>query len=175
MELIKKIIHIIANISYVLILLFLLVESPMLFGYEPLVVLSGSMEPTYKVGSIVYYHEVPEEELQVGDAITYELDDGTFITHRINSIEDHKYRTKGDANNSVDPVEIEYSSIKGKVANVSIPFMGTVFVQFLNHHTLIIGILVVILVSEFLLTNVKAFDIDKSKKERSKKDEKEKN
>ena len=54
---IKKVVHILSNIAYVAVLIYLLVSLPIFIGYKPLVVLSGSMEPTYKVGSIIYYEE----------------------------------------------------------------------------------------------------------------------
>ena len=82
MEFLKKMIHILSWLIYILIIIYVLICAPMIFGYKPLVVLSGSMEPTYGVGSVIYYHETPKEEIKVGDAITftYETD---FITHRV--------------------------------------------------------------------------------------------
>lgn len=44
---------------------------PRLFGPEPYVVTSGSMEPEYPVGSMVYVRTVEPEQVQVGQAITF--------------------------------------------------------------------------------------------------------
>lgn len=164
MAMVKKIIHILSLIIYVAVIVFALVEVPIIFGYKPLVVLSGSMEPAYKVGCVLYYHKVPIEKLKVGDSITYTLKDGTYITHRIVSKKDNLIETKGDSNNTADPL-VEPSQILGKVSKFNIPFIGYCYVGFIKYHSIIIGILVLILVSEFLLTNVKTFDINKKEKE----------
>ena len=81
-KIIKSIIHFLSYICYILIGLYVLVLIPQIFGYHPLVVLSGSMSPNLKVGSIVYYHKVEENDLKIGDIITYKLDD-KFVSHRI--------------------------------------------------------------------------------------------
>ena len=70
---IKKIINIITTLLIILISVaaFLLVGMR-LFGYTPYTVLSGSMEPTFHVGSLVYVKEVATTELKVGDLIPIE-------------------------------------------------------------------------------------------------------
>ena len=55
MRLIKGFVNILTWIVYACIACYLLIAAPMLAGYHPVVVLSGSMEPTYHVGSIIYY------------------------------------------------------------------------------------------------------------------------
>lgn len=160
MNLFKKIVHWLCNICYLLIIAYAIVELPMLFGYKPLVVLSGSMEPSYKVGSVLYYKSVEEKNLKVGDVITFELDDGTFVTHRINRIVNGEYETKGDANNTPDLFKVKYENIKGKVAKINILFVGY-FIRFINTNLYLVGVVVIILLSEFLLSNVGIFDIKK--------------
>ncbi len=160
LKVIKFIVHMLSEICYLLILLYALVCVPIIFNYKPLVVLSGSMEPTYKVGSVIYYHPVDENELKEGDAITFTYENGDYITHRINSIIDNLYETKGDANNSPDVKKISYKDIKGKVAKMSIPYIGY-YISFINTHLYLLIIVIIILISEFLLGSVKAFDIDK--------------
>lgn len=162
MEFLRKVVHFLANISYLLIFVYGLLCLPMIVGYKPLVVLSGSMEPTYKVGSILYYHKVDESELGVNDVITFKYDD-LVITHRIENINGDEYSTKGDANNSPDPLPIKYENIMGKVGKLTIPFLGF-YVNFINEHLYLIAIVVLILVSEFLLNNVRTFDIKKNRK-----------
>ena len=154
MVIFKRIMHALSILCYILVGIFVLIELPIIFGYKPLIVLTGSMEPTYKTGSIIYYHKVPESELREGDVITFDLDSSTPLTHRIKSIKEGKYQTKGDANDSADPSWIEYKDIRGKVAKISIPFVGRVFAFFLNHYTIIVVMLVLILVYEFLIKNL---------------------
>ena len=53
---------------------------PVAFGYMPYVVLSGSMEPVYPVGSLIYVAPVDANSLEPGDAITFDRNDAV-VTH----------------------------------------------------------------------------------------------
>lgn len=85
-------------------------------------VATGSMEPKYKIGDILIAKEVNENELNVGDTITYRGKEGSFegkiVTHEIINIrkenEETKITTKGIANNIEDP-EISSTQVLGKV------------------------------------------------------------
>ncbi|MBQ0037959.1 MAG: signal peptidase I [Clostridiales bacterium] len=101
-----------------------------LFGLQPFTVLSGSMEPTYKTGSIVYVKKVDYRSLAVGDPITFMLDEKTVATHRIVEIvpdEEEpdvvRYRTKGDNNDSVDGGLVHYKNVIGMPV-FTIPYLG---------------------------------------------------
>lgn len=96
-------------------------------GFIPYTVLSGSMEPTYHVGSVVYVKKVDPTTLKVGDPITFYLTGNVIATHRI--IEVHGegtpnlgFRTQGDANETVDGIT-PASAVIGK-ATFSIPYLG---------------------------------------------------
>ena len=97
------------------------------FGYEILVVQSGSMEPAYHVGSLVYVKPVEAEKLKVGDVITFELGGGTRGTHRIIEVLDEDgrlaFRTKGDNNDAADFNPVYPENIVGKV-RFSVPLLG---------------------------------------------------
>jgi len=101
-----------------------------LIGLRPFVVLSGSMEPNYHVGSLIYVKDVDYRELKVGDPITYMLDQNTVVTHRIIEVlpdaEDPdtiRYFTQGDANDVADGSSVHYKNIIGKPV-FSIPYLG---------------------------------------------------
>lgn len=64
MAIIKKIVHVLACITYIFIFIYALISAPILFKYKPVVVLSGSMEPTFKTGSIIYYKWIEPELLK---------------------------------------------------------------------------------------------------------------
>ena len=49
--------------------------APRLLGYTPFAVLSGSMEPAYPVGSLIYVQPVEASSLRVGDAVTFVAND----------------------------------------------------------------------------------------------------
>ena len=102
-------------------------------NFKVLTVLSGSMEPAIKTGSVVVIK--PSDNYQVGDIITFGKITKTQVptTHRIVEIKgddndddndnNKVYLTKGDANNASDAREVRASEIIGKVL-VSVPYAG---------------------------------------------------
>lgn len=91
-----------------------------LFGYEPFMVMTGSMEPSINTGDMVIVKQVSQEEIQIDDVITYTIADGTeSVTHRVIGIAEREgeilYQTKGDNNNAADPDLVHYQNILGKV------------------------------------------------------------
>ena len=101
-------------------------------GLQPYVVLSGSMEPTYSVGSLIYVKSTDYKQLKVGDPITFLVSEDTVATHRIIEVlpdEDDpntiRYFTQGDANDAPDGSSVHYKNIIGKPI-FSIPYLGYV-------------------------------------------------
>jgi signal peptidase len=100
-----------------------------LMGIHPYTVLSGSMEPTYPTGSLLYVKGVEVEELDVGDPITFLLDESTVATHRIVEVlsdsEDGalRFRTQGDANDSPDANPVHSNNVIGKPV-FALPYLG---------------------------------------------------
>ena len=104
-----------------------------LVGYQPFAVLSGSMEPTYSTGDLIYVKKVDHRELEAGDVITFMLSENTVATHRIVGVvpdEDDpsvlRYRTKGDANDTEDGTLVHYKNILGSPAAIAVPYLGYV-------------------------------------------------
>lgn len=91
-------------------------------------VLSGSMEPFIKTGSVAVIK--PSKVYKIGDVITYQIKDKNPITCRIVEIEvvDGKpfYITKGDANNAPDQKRLREEEIWGKVL-FDVPYLGYLF------------------------------------------------
>ena len=152
MEYVKKIVHLLSMIIYIMTLIYALIWLPTIFGYRPLVVLSGSMEPTFKVGSIVYYKKVNQKEIRINDVITFKMDDDKLVSHRVYSIIDNQYITKGDANNSVDALKIDYSKIVGKDLKINIMFLGY-YVNYINNNLYLLIFVILILSLEFIFNN----------------------
>lgn len=101
-----------------------------LIGFQVYTVLSGSMEPEYPVGSLIYVKEIDYRELEVGDVITYMLDADTVVTHRItrvlpdeNEPDTLRFFTKGDANDAEDGASVHYKNIIGSPV-LSVPKLG---------------------------------------------------
>ena len=159
----KKVIHGFSIIIYIFIITYALVCIPMVFGYNPLVVLSGSMEPTYKVGSILYYKKVAENDLNKGDVITFYSNKREVVSHRIVSINDGLIETKGDANNVADVNKINYSDVIGKVGKFNLQYVGYYIKSINDNLKLFMIIAVVILVSDFLISNSENLDINENK------------
>lgn len=100
---------------------------PRFLGYELYAIVSGSMEPSIPVGSVVYAKEIVPDEIEPGDVVVFyggHASD-TVITHR--AVENHRdtqeLLTKGDANEGNDVLPIFYSNVIGKV-ELSIPLLG---------------------------------------------------
>ena len=84
MNVLKQLFNILSWPVYLCIAGYLLIAAPMLAGYRPVVVLSGSMEPTFPVGSVIYYKAASFEQIQEGDPITFHAgEDGSLVTHRV--------------------------------------------------------------------------------------------
>ncbi len=127
MKIIKQIWNIPTGIVYVCIATYLAIAAPLALGFHPVIVLSGSMEPAYRVGSIIYYKQVSFEEIRVGDPITFHGEDANVrITHRV--VEKYEaertFKTEGDANGSPDPGMIAYANVEGKATPFCIPYAG---------------------------------------------------
>lgn len=103
-----------------------------LIGLQVFTVLSGSMEPTYHTGSLIYVKEVDPYELEDGDVITFMLDEDTVATHRIvtvvpdeNDASVVRFQTKGDANDAIDGSLVHYKNVIGSPV-FSVPYLGYV-------------------------------------------------
>lgn len=101
--------------------------------FNAYVVLSGSMLPSIQIKDIVVTKKVAEEELEIGDIITFISPDPRFggisVTHRIidkyydESSGNYSYRTQGDNNNVADSALVPNNNILGKVI-LKIPKLG---------------------------------------------------
>ena len=160
MDFIKKVTHTLAITTYILIIIYAIVCIPVLFQYHPVVVLSGSMEPTLKIGSVIYYKKVPFNQLKIDDIITFQNNKNELVTHRIVKIEKGFIETKGDANKISDVNKTSNKNIKGKVGKINIPYIGY-FIKMINKNlNIIIVFTVIILVSEFLLSNLDTLNLN---------------
>lgn len=127
----KRIWNIITSIIVALaVILAVALAGVRLVGLQVFTVLSGSMEPTYHVGSLVYVKDVDYKELEAGDVITFMLDEDTVATHRITEVvpdeEDPntlRYRTRGDANDAEDGNLVHYKNVIGTPV-FTIPYLG---------------------------------------------------
>ncbi len=128
---IKKTLNIISNVLLLLlVVLALLLVGARLVGLRTYTVLSGSMEPTYHTGSVIYVKKIATEDIQAGTVITFMLNEDTVVTHRVVEVvpdeEDPtvvRFRTKGDANDAEDGGLVHYKNVIGTPV-FSIPKLG---------------------------------------------------
>lgn len=128
---VKKVWNIVTAILVALVvILAVMLVGVRLMGFQVYTVLSGSMEPTYHTGSLIYVKEADPFKLTVGDPITFMLDEDTIATHRIIEVvpdeEDPtvvRFRTQGDANDAPDGKLVHYKNVLGKPV-FTIPYLG---------------------------------------------------
>ena len=135
---IKKIWNFITTVLVVMVvILALLLVGVRLMGLQVYAVLSGSMEPAYQTGSLIYVKEVDPFTLQSGDVITFMLNEDTVATHRIVGVVPDetepgtiRFRTKGDANEFEDGQLVHYKNVIGSPV-FTIPGLGYIssFIQ----------------------------------------------
>ncbi len=113
-------------------LLAALVVIPRLTGSTAYTVLTGSMTPTYQPGTLIVVKPTAGDKLKAGDVITFQPESGnpSVTTHRIISIVydasgTRRFITKGDANNTTDPVQLVEEQIRGKLF-YSVPYVGRI-------------------------------------------------
>lgn len=99
-------------ITLAALLLFIGMWMIMRLGYEPYQILSGSMEPTLKIGEIVLI-DTNDTNVGEGDVIAFYMGEQVVI-HRIHEIiSDEVYITKGDGNPNVDFSPVKQEEIIG--------------------------------------------------------------
>ncbi len=117
----------------VLVLCAMFLMGTRLLGYQVFNVLSGSMEPTYSVGDLIYVKKVDADSIQEGDVITFVLNEDLVVaTHRVVEVdaENKHFYTKGDANDTQDASPVHFNNVIG-VPHFAIPYLGYVsdFIQ----------------------------------------------
>jgi signal peptidase len=94
---------------------------PNLFGDRSLTVMSGSMEPTLRVGDVVIVDQISPLNARIGDVVTFRdpSEPTRLVTHRIRKITIAngvvRFVTKGDANTSIEHWGIPTNGTIGRV------------------------------------------------------------
>lgn len=132
---------------------------PELFGYQFKTVLSGSMEPDIKTGSIISVKQAEDKtKFKKGDVITFQKEEEILVTHRITEVvgsgDSLLYRTKGDNNNAVDMDPVLAANVVAEYTGFTVPYVGY-FVSFSQSKN---GALL-LLIPGFLLLIYSAFTI----------------
>lgn len=124
-------------------------------GYRVYDILTGSMNPTIKPGNLVVVKEVLPNEVKKNDIITFRSDiTNNITTHRaidiVNSGGKIEFITKGDANNTQDPIPLDGKLLVGKVI-FQVPYLGAFLSSLQKNKLIFIGLIVVIILIDFIL------------------------
>lgn len=149
----KKIWSIVSNILVLLVVLSaIFLMGSRLLGYQCYTVISGSMQPKYMVGDLLYVKDVDVNTIEVGDDITFILNEDLVVaTHQVVRIDAEKqhFYTKGLANEIEDSEPVHFKNVIG-VPQFSIPKLGYVS-DFVQTHpgsyiTIAVGAILILLV-----------------------------
>jgi signal peptidase len=117
-----------------------------LLGWQLQAVLSGSMSPTYPVGSLLVVCQIDASDVRAGMPIVFEdpLEPGRLVTHRVvGPVPDDAsaFRTRGDANAAADPAAVPARLVRGKVL-WSVAGLGAVldWLKWPNGFLLLVGL-----------------------------------
>ncbi len=107
---------------------------PSVFGYSPVIVLSGSMSPAFETGDMILLQKTDPYTLKVNDVICY-MEEESAVTHRIMEVQQQDgapmYVTRGDANNVEDTTPVLPEQVQGKYTGIRIAGAGD-FAMFLQ-------------------------------------------
>jgi signal peptidase len=129
MKILKILYYVVLGFIGVIAVLLIISVLPITGNIKFMTVLSGSMEPAIKTGSVVMTR--PASNYNVGDIITFGPYSKTKppTTHRIVEVKKANelisYLTKGDANNAPDAREVSQKDVIGKVM-FDVPYFGYV-------------------------------------------------
>jgi signal peptidase I len=102
-----------------------------LLGWRLLVVESGSMAPTFPVGSLAVVTPTDSSDLVTGSSIVFVSQNGSgaLVSHRVvrrlETDDGLVFETRGDANPAADPLLVPVRDVRGSVA-YAVPRAGTV-------------------------------------------------
>ena len=106
-------------------------ETPDFLGYKNFIIVSGSMEKTIMTGDAIFVKEVPQDEINVNDIISFQDGEG-ITTHRIIN------------NNVEDRQKVVYEQIEGKY-QFKINGFGFIAEVLKNKLTIIALVLIIVL------------------------------
>jgi signal peptidase len=149
MAIMTKVVAKICNILFFTILLGIIIGAGTLlliqaFGYTPLAILSGSMEPRYNVnGLVIIDTNVNASEVAVGDVIAFNIHENTTVTHRVTAKDEAErlFTTKGDANEMEDLSPVPFDSVIGR-ATLHVPWVGYILMNLKTTRGLALGVFV---------------------------------
>lgn len=176
-----KAIKIVGNIFFIIMVMVVMVlvfslgkqkitgKVPSVAGFRMYIVLSGSMNPAFDTGSLVFVKPTSPDKIKDGDIITFKGfgDQEELVSHRVvsvnNTVQGITFTTKGDANDVIDPTPIPAQYLVGKII-LAIPYLGYLM-DFIKTKQ---GVLIFILIPAVLLLLYELRNLYKNAKARKK-------
>lgn len=174
-KIIRTIINILSVLMIVLALFVLLSvimtkpgQAPSVLGYSSFRVLSGSMEPTIRTGSMILVKATDPSEIAPDDIISFYSSDpalgGAVNTHRVLSVEKQNgvyiFHTKGDANLIPDEYTTSGTDVIGVVVFTS--YVLGFLIRLLSNPLVFIPIIMVPLLLILVLNMIKTIRLAKA-------------
>jgi signal peptidase I len=113
--------------------LLLVGTAPTAFGYHPLIVMSGSMEPAIHTGDLVLVRPIPPRLARIGDVVTFHDPNhpSRLLTHRVRHIVKKgavlEFSTKGDQNDTFEQWTV---SSQGTISRVGFHIWKLGYIMF---------------------------------------------
>lgn len=119
-----------------------------IFGYQPSVLMSGSMSPVLEAGDVVLFEELDPTEIGVGHVILFETPGrpDVLTAHRVTAIDSEArlITTQGDANRDVDSSRVPFDSVRG-FGRIAVPLIGLPTVWMATGQNLLFAIFVLVM------------------------------
>lgn len=133
---------------------------PVLIGWQPAVVLSGSMEPAIRTGDVVVTREIPASRLRPGQVLLADApgEEGSRLLHRFDSTDDDGgIVLRGDANAAPDTLPVTADAVHG-VGVLRVPWVGLPYAWAVQGRYLPVALTVLGLGACLLLGRVRELD-----------------
>lgn len=153
-----KILKVIVTILILIILLVILIQRVSnnkisLGGYQIYSIVTGSMEPKYKVGDVILVKEVDLSKIKKGDDLTYQGKEGNFsgkiVSHQVigvnKSRDGYSFRTKGINNPIEDPI-VKENQVLGIAAHkfIILSFIGRIMSTAVGYFGLFVFVIILV-------------------------------
>lgn len=156
----------VTDIALIVVVVLLMLTAVLVYlgprmGYRADNIISGSMEPTLSVNTMVVAHTLDPKAVQVGDIIAFKpVICNKNVCHRVTAVLNTTpvgFKTQGDADKitgkPVDPWVVPAANVLGRV-DFSAPVVG-IFIQFLGTKVgLLVGLIIPALILFWLIFRI---------------------
>jgi signal peptidase len=121
---------------------------PRLLGWQTMIISTGSMEPTYPVGTLTLVQPIDASAVRERMPLVYVSPHSRAdtVTHRVVEVVTidgvNYFRTKGDANDSSDPALVPPEDVVGLVT-YAIPYLGWAVNRLQGNPILFVGLIAI--------------------------------